>query len=49
MKHALLDKLKLWLINPDKGFVLRTEASDYAGGAVLEQVEDDKTDVPVAF
>ena len=30
MKCALLDKLKLWLINPDKGFVLRTDASDYA-------------------
>ena len=49
MKRALLDKLKLWLINPDKGFVLRTDASDYAVGAVLEQVEDDGTHVPVAF
>ena len=49
MKRALLDKLKLWLINPDKGFVLRTDASDYVVGAVLEQVEDDGTHVPVAF
>ena len=40
MKRALLDKLKFWLINPDKGFVIRTDASDYAVGAVLEQVED---------
>ena len=49
MKRALLDKLKLWLINPDKGFVLRTDAADYAVGVVLEQVGDDGTHVPVAF
>ena len=49
MKCALLDKPKLWLINPDPGFVLRTDASDYAVGAVLEQVEDDGTQVLVAF
>ena len=49
MKRALLDKLKLWLINLDKGFVLRTDASYYAVGAVLEQVEDDGTRVSVAF
>ena len=49
MKCALLDKLKPWLINPDKGFVLHTDASDYAVGAVLQQVEDDGTQVPVAF
>ena len=33
----------------DKGFVLRTDASDYAVGAVLEQIRDDRTHVPVAF
>ena len=49
MKRAFLDKLKLWLISSDKGFVLRTDASDYAVGAVLEQVEDDGTHVVVAF
>ena len=49
MKRALLEKLKLWLIDPDKGFVLRTNVSDYAVGAVLEQVEHDGTHVPVAF
>ena len=49
MKRALLDKLKLWIINPNKGFVLRTDASDYAVGAVLEQVGDDGTHVPVVF
>ena len=49
MKRALLDKLKLWVINLDIGFVLCTDASDYAIGAVLEQVEDNGTHVPVAF
>ena len=39
----------LFLVDPDKGFVLRTDASDYAVGAVLEQVRCDGTHVPVAF
>ena len=38
LKRTLLGKLGLFLINPDKGFLLRTDASDYAVGAVLEQV-----------
>ena len=49
MNRVLLDTLKLWLINPDKRFVLRTDSSDYALGAVLEQGEDDGTHLPVAF
>ena len=36
-------------MDPDKGFVLRTDASDYAVGAVLGQVRDDRSHVPVAF
>ena len=49
LKRTLLRKLKLFLTNPDKGFVLCTDASDYAVGAVLEQVREDGSHVPVAF
>ena len=49
MKAALLKPLHLHLLNPDKRFVLRTDASDYAVGAVLEQVQEDGSHVPVAF
>ena len=49
MKQALLSAVGLHLVDPDRGFVLRTDASDYAVGAVLEQVLDDGRRVPVAF
>ena len=49
LKRTLLVKLGLFLINPDKGFVLRTDASDYAVGAVLEQIGEDVPHGPVAF
>ena len=49
LKRTLLGKLGLFLINPVKGFVLRTDASDYAVGAVLEQIQEDGSHVPVAF
>ena len=49
LKRTLLGKLGLFLINRDKGFVLRTDASDYAVGAVLKQVREDGSHVPVAF
>ena len=48
-KQALLSAVGLHLVDPDRGFVLRTDASDYAVGAVLEQVLDDGRHVPVAF
>ena len=35
LKERLLGQLGLFLVDPDKGFVLRTDASDYAVGAVL--------------
>ena len=49
LKKRLLGQLGLFLVDPNKGFVLRTDASDYAVGAVLEQVRDDGWHVPVAF
>ena len=45
LRRTLLGKLGLLLINPDKGFVLRTNASDSAVGAVLEQVREDGSHV----
>ena len=36
-------------MDPDNRFVLRTDASDYGVGAVLEQIRDDGSHVPVAF
>ena len=36
MKQALLSAVGLHLVDPDRGFILHTDASDYAAGAVLE-------------
>ena len=49
MKQALLSAVGLHLVDPDREFVLRTDAAEYEMGAVLEQVLDDGRHVPVAF
>ena len=49
MKQALLSAVGLHLVDPGPGFVLRTDACNYAIGAVLEQVLDDGRHVPVAL
>ena len=46
LKETLLGKLGLFVISPDKGFVLGINASDYA---VLGQVREDGSHIPVAF
>ena len=48
-KERLLGQLGLFLVDPNKEFVLPTDASDYAVRVVLEQVRDDGSHVPVAF
>ena len=49
LKERLSSQLGPFLQDPERGFVLRTDASDYAVVAVLEQVLCDGTHVPVAF
>ena len=49
LKRTLLGKLGLFLMTRDKGFLLRTDASDCAVGADLEHVREDGSHVPVAF
>ena len=48
LKHALTEQLELFQLDPDQPFVMRTDASDTAIGAVLEQEREGKW-VPVAF
>ena len=48
-KQGLLSAVGLHLVHPDRGFVLRTDTSDYAIGAGLVQVLDDGKHVLAAF
>ena len=48
MKAALLKPLNLHILDPNKAIVLRTDASEYFVGAVLEQVQVEGSHVPVA-
>jgi len=49
LKKALLEKLELELVDPDKPFILLADASDYAVGAALEQPTDNGKTRPVGF
>ena len=49
LKERLLGQLGLFLVDPNKGFVLRTDTSDYAVRAVLGQVRDDRSHVPMGI
>lgn len=48
LKVALKEGLELLRLEPDQPFVLRTDASEFAIGAVLEQEKDGQW-VPVTF
>ena len=48
LKAALTGELELFQIDPDQPYVLRTDASDWAIGAVLEQEREGRM-VPVGF
>jgi hypothetical protein len=48
LKKALAEGLEVFRLEPDQPFVLKTDASDFAIGAVLEQEREGKW-VPVAF
>ena len=48
LKRALTEELELFQLEPDQPFVMKTDASDHAIGAVLEQEREGKM-VPVAF
>ena len=48
LKKALTDKLEVFQLDLNKPFYLRTDASRYAVGAVLEQLQDGQR-VPVSF
>ena len=48
LKKALVGKLELYQVQPDKPFVMKVDASRFACGAVLEQ-ENNREMRPVAF
>ncbi len=48
LKMALKEGLEVFQIEPYHPFILRTDASDFALGAVFEQQRKDKG-IPVAF
>jgi len=49
LKDALANATTLYSSSPEKPFIIRTDASDYAVGAVLAQSHGDKEEFPIAF
>ena len=49
LKPQLSKPLARFPVNPDKTFVIRTDASDYAMGAVLEHTDEKGNHYRVAF
>ena len=49
LKEALCSAELLVYANPNRSYVLQTDASDYAVGAVLSQVQDDNKERPIAY
>ena len=49
IKTGMLDNVVLQIANPYKPFILKTDASGYAIGAVLSQLDDQGRERPVAF
>jgi hypothetical protein len=49
LKEALAQAATLYSPSADKPFIIRTDASDYAVGAVLAQVDNMNQEYPIAF
>jgi hypothetical protein len=49
LKHAIIDSAVLSIADDDKPFIVHTDASDYAIGAVLSQRGDDGVMRPISF
>jgi hypothetical protein len=49
LKNALANYVKLHSPRYDREFILKTDSSDYAVGAVLAQLDDEGVECPIAF
>ena len=49
LKQKLLEAPILMTPNPAEPYILQTDASNYAMGAVLSQLDDSKKEHPIAY
>jgi hypothetical protein len=49
LKKALFDSLMVQRLQPDQPFIIHTDASDYAIGAVLSQIDLDRVEHPLTL